>query len=570
MTQEEKFKIISEEYTDLFIEYNRNAKFLERFPGSAIHLINTRYAIAYVPNSILSGNFIQKYSYSSLPHCYGLMSTASLGASGIDRLRRQSVYNLRGQGVLVAVIDTGIDYTNPIFKKADGSSKILALWDQTIDSLDQYPADTFYGTEYTKEQINQALTSQTPLTLVPSTDEIGHGTMLAGIAVGNEVPQSNFSGVVPESELIIVKLKPAKLALKEFFKIPMASICYQENDIIWALDYVIKVARKFGRPLSICLGIGTSQGSHSGKGPLNNMISFYGDFPGTAIAISAGNEGNKRKHFSGIIEPTDRNISVELNVGPNEHGFSMELWGSAPNTYSIDILSPSGEYIPQIFESLRTNRRIRFIFDNTTIYVDYEIVGTHRAEQLILFRFQEPAPGVWKINVYTRGGFRGLFHMWLPISGFISDNTYFIRPDPTTTITSPADSLTPIAVTAYYAEFKTLYLEASRGYTSNNIIKPELAAPGVNVVVPTLAQNFITASGTSIAAAHTAGVNAMFLEWGIVRGFYPGIDTIDIKKYLIRGATRSDIIPYPNTEWGYGIIDVYNVFDIFRTGFQRS
>jgi subtilisin family serine protease len=160
--------------------------------------------------------------------------------------------------------------------------------------------------------------------------------------------------------------------------------------------------------------------------------------------------------------------------------------------------------------------------------------------------------------------------MWLPISGFISDNTYFIRPDPTTTITSPADSLSPIAVTAYYPEFKTLYLEASRGYTSNNIIKPELAAPGVNVIVPTLAQNFITASGTSIAAAHTAGVNAMFLEWGIVRGFYPGIDTIDIKKYLIRGATRSDIIPYPNKEWGYGIIDVYNVFDIFRTGFQKS
>ncbi|MDF2610444.1 MAG: hypothetical protein K0R92_1918 [Lachnospiraceae bacterium] len=569
MTREEKYKITSNEYTDLFVEYNRNLKFLDRFPGSTTHIINTRYAIAYVPASLLTEDFITQYSYSSLPNCYGLMSEKSLEASDVQRLRRLPAYNLRGQGVFVAVIDTGIDYTNPIFRRTDGTSKIVALWDQTISSDDQYPEGTFFGTEYNNEQINQALSNQNPLEVVPSTDNIGHGTMLAGIAAGNEVPENEFSGVAPDSDLIIVKLKQAKTALREFLQIPLDANCYQENDILWALDYVLKVARKFRRPVAICIGLGTSQGSLDGKGPLNNMLSFFGDYPGVAITVPAGNEGNKRGHFFGAIPKTARISTVELNIGENESGFTMELWGTSPNTYSIDILSPTGEYIPQIVESLYTHRKIRFLFEDTTIFVDYEIVGTHRGEQLILIRFIAPSPGIWKINVYSRGGFTGTFHIWLPISGFISDTTFFIRSDPTTTITSPADASSPIAVTAYNPESEVLFLEASKGFTSNNVIKPELAAPGVDVIVPTLEQGFTTASGTSIAAAHTTGISAMFLEWGIVKGNHKGIDSIKIKKYLIRGAKRSSQLQYPNREWGYGIIDVYNVFDIIRIGIPR-
>ncbi|MDF2472842.1 MAG: hypothetical protein K0R21_624 [Anaerocolumna sp.] len=569
MTREEKYKITSNEYTDLFVEYNRNLKFLDRFPGSTTHIINTRYAVAYVPASLLTEDFITQYSYSSLPNCYGLMSEKSLEASDVQRLRRLPAYNLRGQGVFVAVIDTGIDYTNPIFRRTDGTSKIVALWDQTIGSDDQYPEGTFFGTEYNNEQINQALSNQNPLEVVPSTDNIGHGTMLAGIAAGNEVPENEFSGVAPDSDLIIVKLKQAKTALREFLQIPLDANCYQENDILWALDYVLKVARKFRRPVAICIGLGTSQGSLDGKGPLNNMLSFFGDFPGVAITVPAGNEGNKRGHFFGTIPRTSRSSTVELNIGENESGFTMELWGTSPNTYSIDILSPTGEYIPQIVESLYTHRKIRFLFEDTTIFVDYEIVGTHRGEQLILIRFIAPSPGIWKINVYSRGGFTGNFHIWLPISGFISDSTFFIRSDPTSTLTSPADAFSPITVTSYNPESEVLFLEASKGFTSNNVIKPELAAPGVDVIVPTLEQGFTTASGTSIAAAHTTGISAMFLEWGIVKGNHKGIDSIKIKKYLIRGAKRSSQLQYPNREWGYGIIDVYNVFDIIRIGIPR-
>jgi subtilisin family serine protease len=568
MTQEEKYKIISNDYTDLFIVYNRNEKLLDRFPDATTHTMNTRYAIAYPPSGILNQNFISQNGYVPLPHLYGLTSEISLEASEVNTLRQLHGFNLRGKGVLVALIDTGIDYTNPIFIKEDGSSKIAALWDQSINSIDQYPANAFYGTVYTNEQINSALSNNNPLDIVPSTDEIGHGTMLAGIMVGSEAPDCEFSGVVPDADIIIVKLKQAKQNLKDFFIIPADIPCYQENDIIWAYQYIMDTALQLKRPCAVCIGLGTSQGSHDGKGPLNNLLDFFSDFTGFTFSISAGNEGNMRRHFSGIIDPIASSI-VELNVGENENGFTMEIWGNAPNTYSIDILSPFGEYIPRISESLKTSREIRFIFETTTISVDYRLVETYTGEQLILLRFYKPTPGVWRLQVYSRGDFPGSYNIWLPMDEFISENTYFVNSDQYITITSPGNTSIPLTITAYNPVNNALYEQASRGYSRNNI-NPDLAAPGVNVIVPNLTKGFTTASGTGLAAAHTAGITAIMLEWGIINGFYPSMNSTVVKKYLIRGANRSITLQYPNRDWGYGIIDLYNVFNILRADFPRQ
>lgn len=567
MTQEEKYKIISNDYTDLFIEYNRNPNLLERFQDSSIHTMNTRYALAYVPSNQLNDNFIKEHGYSPIPHCYGLTSIKSLESSGVQKLRRTPTLDLRGQGVLIGVIDTGIDYTNTIFIKGDGTSKVVRLWDQTIDSENQYPKTDYqfyYGTEYTQEQLNQALKSNKPYDIVPSTDTIGHGTMMAGVAAGSEVPEQNFSGVVPDSDLIVVKLKQAKPVLREFFGIPLDVPCYQENDIMWALQYIFSIARVLRRPVAICIGLGTSQGSHDGRGPLNNLIDILADIPGITISISAGNEGSMNRHFYSPIASTVGYQTVELKVGEKEHGFSMEIWGNTPNTYSIDILSPTGEYIPRIAESLNTNQQVSFIFESTIINLDYQIVETHSGDQLILLRFTNPTPGIWRFRVYTRGDLQGSFHSWLPMNGFISVNTFFTAADPFTTVTGPGNTFVPITVTAYNPESEALYLNASKGYTRDLTVKPELAAPGVNVVVPALDQRFINASGTSIAAAHTAGISAMLLEWGVVRGNYSNLDSIKIKKFLIRGAKRNTQIKYPNRDWGFGIIDVYNVFNVLK------
>ncbi|MDF2941220.1 MAG: hypothetical protein K0S01_78 [Herbinix sp.] len=569
MTEEERMKITSNDYVDLLVDYNQNIRVFDRFPNATVQIMNNRFAIVYVPISQLTARSIGQYGYSVIPACYGLCSERGLEASGITRLRRLPNFDLNGQGVIIGIIDTGIDYTNPVFLREDGTSKIVAIWDQTIESA-QPPLPYNYGTEYSAEMINQALSSATPLEIVPSVDTNGHGTGLAGIAAGSENRQNNFIGVVPASDLIVVKLKQAKAALRDFLVIPSDVPAYQENDIMWASQYIIATARSLERPVSICIGLGSSQGAHDGRGALAALLSFNSDFPGVVTSIAAGNEGNLRRHYYSEIDANIGYSTVELNVGEGEVGFSMELWGTAPNTYSIDILSPTGEYIPRISESLRVNRNISFVFEQTTIQIDYLMVESETGDQLILLRFRSPTPGIWRFQVYTRGDLKGTFHIWLPMNGFITDETYFIQSDPYTTVTSPGNSLVPITVTAYNPDNNNLYQGAGRGYSRIGTIKPEFAAPGVNITAPTLEQGFAQISGTSAAAAFTAGATAMMLEWGIVRGNYPGIDSVEVKKFIIRGAQRNPNILYPNRDWGYGIMDLYNVFDVLRANVQTS
>jgi subtilisin family serine protease len=566
MTPEERFKIISNDYVDRFVQHNGREDILEMHRANSVHVMNDRYAVEYVPAAELTGIRIADIGYYTIPKCFGLESERSLEVSGVLRIRQSSTLGLRGKGVLVGIIDTGIDYRNPIFLQADGSSRIVELWDQTIDSEEGYPEGIYYGTVYTQEQINLALASDNPYELVPSRDEIGHGTMLAGIAAGSEAPQDNFSGVVPDSGLVIVKLKPAKPSVREIFAIPLDVPAFQENDIIWGVQYIIGVAQRMRMPVSICIGLGSSQGPHDGGGVLGSILSVAADFAGVTLSISAGNEGNLRRHFYGEIIREVGYTTVELNVAENEEGFTMELWGAAPSTYSIDITSPSGEYVPRIAEGLRVSREVTFIFDPTVIQVDYNMIESLVGDELILLRFRRPTAGVWTFQVYSRGDLPGSFHIWLPMGRFISQDTYFIQSNPYTTVTSPGNALVPITVTAYNPATSTLYQNASRGYTRLNEIKPELAAPGVNIQAPTIEMGFTELTGTSAAAAHMTGIAAMFLEWGIVRGNYPGLDTADVKKFLIRGARQSPRLQYPNRDWGYGAIDIFNVFNVLRTG----
>ena len=564
MIGEERYRITSEDYMDVIIELNENPRLLEQFPDVVVQSMNDWFAMAYLPASQLLLWTISQYDYYSIPSAFGLTSEISLEASGILRLRRIPVFNLRGEGVLVGIIDTGIDYTNPVFRRSDGTTRIAALWDQTVES-DRYPDGAQYGTEYLPEDINVALSSQDPLSIVPSTDENGHGTMLAGIAAGTEDEANGFSGVVPDSELVVVKLKPMKQVLREFYIIPPEVPAYQENDIMWGVQYVIDTARRLQKPVAICLGLGSSQGAHDGFGGLGTLLYLTGDFPGVAITVSAGNEGTTRRHFFARVDANTGYSNVEMNVGEGEEGFVMELWGMAPNTYSIDILSPGGEYIPRIPEGLYVNREIRFVFERTRIFISYQMIETRTGDQVIVLRFVEPTPGIWRFQVYSRGDLEGSFHIWLPMNGFISENTYFVQPDPYTTIVSPGNTSIPITVTAYNPVNNNLYQRASRGYTRGGTVKPELAAPGVNILAPSLEQGFTAMSGTGAAAAHAAGVAAIMLEWGNVRNNYPGINSIEIKQFLIRGANRSPTLIYPNRDWGYGMIDIYNVFDMLRS-----
>ncbi len=578
MTPENRYKITSNDFFDLIIEYDRNEPILKTYQKDSVHIMNNRFAIIYIPAKQIDNSSISRFGYSAMPSYYGLNRDDSLDASGVTKIRNLPALNLRGQGVLLGFVDTGIDYTNPIFMNSDGTTRIISIWDQTIDSENQYPGGAVYGegiiygepayfgTEYKREQINQALLSQNPYDIVPSRDDDGHGTMLAGIAAGAEVKKDTFSGVAPDSELVVVKLKQAKENFKKFFYIPNDTICYQENDIMWGIQYLTRISRQLNRPIAICVGLGTSQGSHHGRGSLSTLLSVAGNFPGVCITVAGGNEGMNQRHYYGEIASRTGVQTVEFIVDKAEsvNGFIMELWGDPPGSYSIDITTPSGEYIPRIVDKILLHRDISFIFDRTSIAIDYQYLESTTGEQLILLRFKTPTPGVWRMNVYAVGDLKASFHIWLPSDNFISAGTYFMGSNPYTTITSPGNSDNPITVTAYDPVSGRLYPNSGKGFSAANKIKPELAAPGVNIQSPTLDHGFSYSTGTSSSAAHTAGITALMLEWGIVKGNYIGISTVAIKKFLIRGAVQNTNLQYPNKDWGYGILDIYNSFNVLR------
>lgn len=556
-------RIYNNDYADLLIEYNENTKMFEQFENATVQIIDSFLAVVHIPITQITQRTILEYGYISIPTLNGLVSEESINASGITRIQQIPGLNLRGKGVLIGIIDTGIDYTNPVFIREDNTTKIAALWDQTIYG-DDFATNTYYGTEYTMDQINQALQSENPYELVPSSDEIGHGTMMAGIIVGNDVPEQGFFGIVPDAELVVVKLKPAKPNLKEFWRIPQDAICYQDNDILKALEYLEQTSIRLNRPMSICLGLGTTLSPHDGWLALARNLTLRAQVLNIGITVAAGNEGNARGHYYNVISSPQGQDKVELNVGANEQGFSMVLWGDSPGIYALDITTPSGEYITKYIPLLDDTQQISFIFEPTIIIIDYQMVESQSGDQLILLRFSNPTAGIWKFNVYGRGDLPLGFHIWLPMRNFISENTYFLRPDPNTTIISTGNSAVPITITAYDPRDNSLYLNASRGYTRLGNVKPDLAAPGVRIMSPTINNEFVEVTGSSPAAAHTAGVVAMILEWGSIQGNLPFLNTEDIKVLLIRGARRDPTQSYPNREWGYGILDLYNVFDSMR------
>jgi len=561
MTPEDRQKIVSNDYADFIINYSGDLSVLNKY--NATHIINFFFALTHEPVDVMTEDIISKMGYTAVPALFGVINEASLEASGIIRIRNIPNFSFRGKGVLIGIVDTGIDYTNPIFQYADKTTKISSIWDQTISS-DQLPEGIDYGTVYTKEQIDEALKNSNPFSIVPSKDEVGHGTMLAGIAAGNEVPESGFYGVAPDAELVIVKLKPAKPYLKKFFRVPDTALCYQANDIMFGYQYLFNVAARLNKPMVICNAIDTSQYAHDGRDLISSWLSIQANFMGIAILIATGNEGNARRHYSGTLDSTVRYDTVELNIGPNESGFSMELWGTSPNIFSVSILTPSGEYVPRIDIRLNETREITFIFEPTIIYLDYIMVEAQSGDQLILMRFSNPSQGVWKFMVYGKGIPPIKFNIWLPMNNFISNNTFFIKSNPYTTLLSLACATSPITVTAYNTEDDSLFLDSGRGYTRINYIKPDIAAPGVNILSPSLNQGFVEVTGTSSAVAHTAGVAAMLMEWGIVNGNYPKMNTQNMKVFMIRGARRVVDIKYPNQDWGYGILDIFNVFDSIR------
>lgn len=551
----------SEDFADFIIRYYTFAGMgFTQDEASCVDVVSTQYAITYFPLNTIPPLSMDNYQYSSIPKLYALLDTTSVEASGILRTLNHPTLGYKGAGTIIGFVDTGIDYQDPLFINSDGTSRILGIWDQSLpgpgvqheNSLE----DISYGTEFTKAQIDEALQSDNPFLLVPTGDMNGHGTLLAGIAAGNETPVGDFTGAAPECFLAVVKLKQAKKYLRDYFIVPEDAIAFQENDIMLGIKYLLTISKQYMLPLTIMLGLGTNMGSHDGTSPLASYMSSVGTSPGIITVVAAGNETGYSHHYFGIVAGDDEYEDVELRVAPDEPGFTIELWAREPELYSISFISPSGEQIERLPNISSDEHKITFLLEKTTIFLNYRVAGGGTDGQLIMMRFKDPTPGIWIIRVYNSFFIRGEYHMWLPVRGFISDETFFLKSNPNTIITEPGNAQLLMTVGAYNHRNNSLYIHSSRGYTRQNVVKPDLAAPGVDVGIP----GSPAFSGTSIAAAHVAGACANILSWAFTGQNDVFMNTSIAKAFLVRGARRNPIFVYPNREWGYGILDLYNSF----------
>lgn len=561
-------QILSNEYAEILVDYTLT-KGIDEGEAVCYDVIDEQFSVLYAQRDRIRPISVSSYTYHSIPKLYGLMQQevrpgagfdpVNLIRSGILQVQRPPL-SLTGKGVILGFVDTGIRYDHPVFRRADGSSRILSIWDQTIQS-GQPPAGFSYGTEYTREEIDAALQQEDPYSVVPSRDTNGHGTALASVAAGSDLGYAmDFLGAAPDADIVMVKCKEAKPYLREYYQIPEEVPAYADGDIGRAVKYLDEMAREGERPVVICIGMGTNWGSHEGTSVLGRYLGRVALRRNRVVILAGGNEGNAGHHYQSVFEMPEQTAEeeAEIRVGEGEKGFLMELWLNTPNTMAVSIRSPGGETVPMTDFRTGETRNYSFIYEKTRIAVDYILVEQGSGDALAVFRFQDPTPGVWTIRMTIRGDSgKGSVFLWLPITEFLHSDTYFLRSVPGVTFTEPSLARHVITTSFYRAENNSLAADSGRGYARDGRVVPAFSAPGIQVSTILGAYN-----GSSMAAALTAGAAAQFMQWAVVEKNDILANSVETEAYLIRGADRARGETYPNPSWGYGRLEIGRTFDL--------
>jgi len=453
--------------------------------------------------------------------------------------------SLSGQGVLVAVIDSGIDYENVVFRNADGTTRIRNLWDQTISG--NPPEGYVIGTEYSREEINMALnaaTRQEGLQIVPSRDVSGHGTSVTGIAAGSS---NDYRGVAFQSELIIVKLG-----------IPREEGFPRTTELIQALDYVVRKAREYQMPVAVNLSFGNTYGPHDGSSLLERFVEDISNIWKNVICIGTGNEGNSAGHTSGRLQEDEETV-IQLAVQENETTVNVQIWKAYFDLVDISLISPSGVRVGPIQEQLGSQR---FTVGETQILLYYGEPSPFSIDQEIFIDFLPKDTfidsGVWRIVLTPREIVNGEIALWLPSQSVLNRGTGFLFPTEERTLTIPSTSYRTIGVGAYNSDTFSYADFSGRGPAGpGRRAKPDIVAPGVDILAPIPGGGFESLSGTSFATPFATGGAALLMEWGIVKGNDPFLYGEKVKAYFQRGARPFvGITEYPNPLVGYGALCV--------------
>lgn len=484
------------------------------------------------------------------------LDSKSNESSGITAILNQPALNISGRGIIIGFVDTGIDYTKDAFKFEDGSTKIISIWDQTIDG--DRPDGIYYGAVYTREQINEALELENPFDLVKTRDTDGHGTFLASVAASNE--QGEYIGAAPKANIIAVKLRRAsQYYINKYLINPDYPNLYESTDYLLGVKYILDVSEELNVPVVICVAMGSNLCGHDGNTMFEDYIAFVSQRAGYAFVTAAGNESNAKHHTQGRIPKSGDTDVISIKVGKPNESFIVSIFAKSFEKMSVGITSPTGEVVARIPFVVGASFSQKLLFEKTNVTIEYY----KNSNIIIIIKFEDATQGIWDITIFGDLIISGDYYAWLPITGQVSDEIDFLKPVPDYTVVYPATSTRSITCGAYNSFDNSLYVASSWGPTRVPRPAPDFAAPGVNVkgIYPT---GYGTLSGTSVAAAVAAGAAALLLEWGITNGNIPSMDGSFVRTLLIGGCTRDEGIIYPNNKWGYGKLDLFNTFSIMK------
>jgi subtilisin family serine protease len=539
------------------------------------------------------------------------LGTADIGVAGLRQLVAPHQYSGSvGRGVIVGLVDTGVDFTHPdFFADSAGHSRILYLWDQTIAG----PGPGVIGSatfSFGTECVQQSLT----LAACPSRDSSGHGTHVLGTAAGDGsatgagIPPGRFAGVAPGADLIVVKTS--------FFS----------DAIVEGVSYIFNRAAQLGRPAVVNLSLGSQWGPHDGTLPEEQLLDLFVG-PGQIVVASAGNWGENgnttparpaaRLHAAAALAPAGSQASFTVSVPPytpmaggyNDY-IILQLWYDATDTVTVTVARPDGS---SLTSPATTSPPASVTQDGPQGQIHIEngpgsgiAVTPDNLAYVVLGDLEggtDPQAGAWTITVTTVAAHSGRpAHLWvadgtLGTPGSLSGvtllggtNAYLVGAPATATrvlaVGAYTTRLTWQDVTGaaqqytYQERLGDLAVFSSPGPRRDGVLKPDLAAPGKGIV--SALSQFASApagrtladgrhwilEGTSMAAPFTTGAVALLLERDAQL-------TPEAARAQLTAAARADsfsIVPFdggpagtPNASWGYGKLSVPGALNALTT-----
>lgn len=461
---------------------------------------------------------------------------------------QRSPYSLTGQGILVGIVDSGIDIFHPDFRNEDGTTRIVGLWDQTLTpqpELGQAPPEGYRsGVYFSEENINSLLLEENRSLTV---DRSGHGTHVAGIAVGNgRASRGENRGVAYEADILVVKLGS-----------PTAEGFPQTAQLMQGIDFCVRMGIRRGEPLALNLSYGNNYGSHTGTSLIEAYLDTVSNMGRTTICVGSGNEGNLARHASTRLEE-GKEYQIEFVIAPGEFNLAIQLWKQFTDTFEIRMIAPSGSEIV-LGEDLQG--MYRYVLDGTELLWYFGEPAPYSIMQEIYLEFlpeeenENIRSGVWKMLLIPRRLIDGQIDLWMPSGSSINRETGFLVSDADRTLTIPSTAANPITVGAYDGNTDSYAPFSGRGYVCCGLIKPDLVAPGVNILSCSPGGGYVSRTGTSMACPFVTGSAALLMQYGIIQGRDPYLFGQKVKAFLIRGTRQlAAFEEYPNDSVGWGAL----------------